>query len=280
MASAPLLQENPSDILSRYDITGLYAQHLNKLAGFKIVCICDDSTSMRSTLENGKTKWDELRQSIEIVLDIAAAYNVDSDVLFLNRPGFRNVKHISQLNEQFTTSPTGLTPLAASFQMALENNRNELTERKLLILIFTDGSPTSANPKLSDSMAVNEFKETLKNRSPIDKIFVSIIACTDDECALEYLNDWDRQIKNLDIVDDYESEKKEIYSKKKTTKDRVAFSYGDYVVKTMLGSFVREIDQIDERKVSNSRRLFILIGSFIAIITIILFLFLFFYFSG
>ena len=31
-----------TDILSRYDITGMYAQHLNKLAGFKIVCICDD----------------------------------------------------------------------------------------------------------------------------------------------------------------------------------------------------------------------------------------------
>ena len=240
-------QEN--NILSRYDITGLYAQHLNKLAGFKIVCICDDSTSMRERLGNGKTKWDELRQSIEIVLDIAAAYNVDSDVLFLNRPGFRNVKHISQLNEQFTTPPTGLTPLAASFKMALESNRNELTERKLLILIFTDGSPTSANA--DSKMAINEFKHSLQNRSPIDKIFVTIVACTDDDYALEYLNNWDRQIKNLDVVDDYESEKKEVYSQKRSKKNRVAFSFGDYIVKIMLGSFVREIDEIDEEKKSN-----------------------------
>ena len=70
---------------------------------------------------------------------------------------------------------------------------------------------------------------------------------------MEYLNNWDRQIKNLDVVDDYESEKKEIYSKKRSKKDRVAFSYGDYIVKIILGSFVREIDEIDEEKKSGSQ---------------------------
>jgi hypothetical protein len=223
---------------------------LNKLAGFKIVCICDDSTSIRERLGNGKTRWDELKQSIEIVLDIGSAYNVDCDVLFLNRPGFRNVKHISQLSDQFMSPPTGLTPLAASFQMAIENNRNELVERKLLIIIFTDGSPTSNNS--NPQMAINEFKHSLQNRNPIDKIFITIVACTDDEYALEYLNNWDKSIKNLDVVDDYESERKEIYSKKKSKKDRSAFSYGDYIVKIILGSFVKEIDQTDEKKKSDS----------------------------
>ena len=107
--SEPLMENSTSNILSRYDITGEYARHLNRLGEFKLVCICDDSTSMRERLGNGKTKWDELRQSIEIVLDIAAAYNLDSDVLFLNRSGLRNVKHISQLNEQFMIPPSGLT---------------------------------------------------------------------------------------------------------------------------------------------------------------------------
>ena len=237
------------NITDKYDITGIFSEKLNQLQEFKIVCICDDSTSMRETLNKGQTKWEELKQSIEIVLDIGAAYNVDCDVLFLNRPGFRNVKHISQLNEQFMLPPTGLTPLAASFQMAIENNRNELTERKLLVIIFTDGSPTSNNS--NPQMAINEFKHSLQNRSPIDRIFVTIVACTDDEYALEYLNDWDKNIKNLDIVDDYESEKKEIYSKKKSKKDRVAFSYGDYIVKIILGSFVKEIDAIDEKNKSS-----------------------------
>ena len=247
-SSAPP-QYNSQSVLEKYDITGIFAQKLNQLQGFKMVCICDDSTSMKDVLNKGQTKWDELKQSIDIVLEIGTAYNVDCDVLFLNRPGFRNVKHISQLNEQFMLPPTGLTPLAASFQMAIENNRNELTERKLLVIIFTDGSPTSNNS--NPQMAINEFKHSLQNRSPIDRIFVTIVACTDDEYALEYLNDWDKNIKNLDIVDDYESEKKEIYSKKKSKKDRVAFSYGDYIVKIILGSFVKEIDAIDEKNKSS-----------------------------
>ena len=261
-SSAPPPPYNSQSVLEKYDITGIFAQKLNQLQGFKIVCICDDSTSMRETLNKGQTKWDELKQSIEIVLDIGSAYNVDCDVLFLNRPGFRNVKHISQLSEQFMSPPTGLTPLNQSFQMAIENNRNELVERKLLIIIFTDGSPTSNNS--NPQMAINEFKHSLQNRNPIDKIFITIVACTDDEYALEYLNNWDKSIKNLDVVDDYESERKEIYSKKKSKKDRSAFSYGDYIVKIILGSFVKEIDETDENKVSNKQCIYL--GVFLIIL--------------
>ena len=233
---------NSQSILEKYDITGIFAQKLNQLQGFKMVCICDDSTSMREVLNKGQTKWDELRQSIEIVLDVATAFNVDCDVLFLNRPGFRNVKHISQLNEQFTNPPSGLTPLARCFQLALENNKNELSERKLLILIFTDGSPTSQHPE-----PIKEFKNVLQYRNPIDRIFVTIIACTDDDYALNYLNNWDKNIKNLDIVDDYESERKEIYAAKKV---KSSFTYGDYIAKILLGSHVSEIDKLDEKKAS------------------------------
>ena len=191
------------NILQQYDITGIFAQKLNQLNGFKIVCICDDSTSMREVLGKGQTKWDELKQSIAAVLDIAAFYNVDCDVLFLNRPGFRNVRNVMQLNEQFSIPPLGNTPLTKCFQLAVESNRNELSERKLLILIFTDGSPTSESRD-----PIREFKNSLQYRNPIDRIFVTIIACTDDDYALNYMNDWDNVIKNLDLIDDYECEKK------------------------------------------------------------------------
>ena len=210
-----------------------------------MVCICDDSTSMRERLEKGQSKWDELRQSIEIVLDIAAAYNVDCDVLFLNRPGFRNVKHISQLNQQFTTPPEGRTPLSKCLKMAIENNKTDISERRLLILIFTDGCPTTDNGANVDP--INEFKNSLKYREPIERIFVTIIACTDDDYSLSYLNNWDKTIKNLDIVDDYESEKKEIYAAGKV---KSAFTYGDYKAKVLLGSHVKEIDALDEKKSS------------------------------
>jgi hypothetical protein len=180
------------NIIQKYDISGIFAKNLSKLEEFKIVCICDDSTSMREILNKGQTKWDELRQSIKIVLDIGSAYSVDCDVLFINRPGFRNVKHISQLYEQLTMPPDDYTPLTKCFELALDNNRLELNERKLLVLIFTDGCPTSDNQTKDP---IKEFKDSLKYRSPIDKIFVTIVACTDDEYALNYLNDWDKKNK-------------------------------------------------------------------------------------
>jgi hypothetical protein len=229
-------------VLEKYDITGVFAKNLNQLQGFKLVCICDDSTSMRETLAKGQTKWSELVKSVEIVLDIANAYNVDCDVLFLNRPGLRNVKQMSQLDEQFSTPPSGCTPLTRIFKLALDNNRIEVSERRLLVLIFTDGSPSS--DKGSSKDPIDEFKDALKFRKPIDRIFITIVACTDDDYALDYLNNWDSTIKNLDIVDDYQSEKKEIYASGKV---KNAFTFGDYIAKVMLGSFVKEIDQLDEK---------------------------------
>ena len=153
---------NNKKVLEKYDISGIFARNLCKIQGFKLVCICDDSTSMRETLNKGQTKWDELRQSIETVLDIASAYNVDSDVLFLNRPGFRNVKSISQLDEQFSKPPQGGTPLTKCFKLALDSNKEEISERKLLVIIFTDGCPTSDEKEL-ETDPINEFKRILQS---------------------------------------------------------------------------------------------------------------------
>jgi hypothetical protein len=96
------------EIILKYGINGIYACQLNKITGFKLIVICDDSTSMRELLLKGETKWNALQESLRIVLDIACAYNVEVDVLFLNRIGFRNVKNISQLDEQFSTEPYGM----------------------------------------------------------------------------------------------------------------------------------------------------------------------------
>ena len=123
----------------------------------------------------------------------------------------------------------------------MKSYENDINERNLLFIIFTDGSPNSEN--LSSSDAINEFKKALEDRNPIYRIFVTIVACTDDEYSLKYLNNWDNTIPNLDVVDDYESEKKEIHS---AAKADTMFTYGDYIAKILLGSFVQEIDDLDE----------------------------------
>jgi hypothetical protein len=67
--------------------------------------------------------------------------------------------------------------------------------------------------------------------------------CTDDEDSVNYLNRWDRTIPNLDVVDDYRSERMEI---KKVKGPNFRFSFGDYVVKSLVGSIDPELDKMDE----------------------------------
>lgn len=70
-------------------------------------------------------------------------------------------------------------------------------EKKLLVIIVTDGQPTDR----SGITDINGFKNTLMTRSPIDKIFVTIVACTDDDSCIEYLDKWDRQIRKFSTSD-------------------------------------------------------------------------------
>jgi hypothetical protein len=52
----------------------------------------------------------------------------------------------------------------------------------------------------------------------------SVLVFLDDDDCIGYLNDWDKKISNLDVVDDYRNEKKEIQARQ--GKD-FPFSFGD-----------------------------------------------------
>ena len=69
------------------------------------------------------------------------------------------------------------------------------------------------------------------------------MACTDDDTSVSYLNKWDRKISNLDVVDDYRSERNEVL---KARGKNYSFSFGDYVVKSLICSIDPEFDNLDE----------------------------------
>ncbi|CAF4708897.1 unnamed protein product [Rotaria socialis] len=64
---------------------------------------------------------------------------------------------------------------------------------------------------------------------------------------MSYLNDWDRKIQNLDVVDNYEKEKQQILACQGKS---FPFSFGDYVVKILLGGVDSWFDRLDEEKIS------------------------------
>ena len=60
---------------------------------------------------------------------------------------------------------------------------------------------------------------------------------------LRYLENWDTEIDNLSLVDDYATIKEKI---RKSNMLNGTFSKGNYVAKILLGGIVEEIDQIDK----------------------------------
>ncbi len=62
---------------------------------------------------------------------------------------------------------------------------------------------------------------------------VTFLACTDDLQAVNYLSQWDKRIPNVDVMDDYRSECVEVH---RTRGRNFPFSFGDYIVKSLLGA--------------------------------------------
>ncbi|CAF1383256.1 unnamed protein product [Rotaria sp. Silwood1] len=238
-------------LVDRYEINYTFAKKLRALEGYEIVFICDDSGSMNTPLgdlsgpfDKAPSRWDELKQTVSIVVDIASVLDPDGvDVYFLNREPMFHVRNSSELIPVFALPPAGPTPIVPVLRRVLHDKQNEIEERKLLILLATDGVPTD-NQGHRD---IRSFEYVLKHeRKPINRIPVTIIACTDDDDCIGYLNDWDKKIPNLDVVDDYRNEKREIQARQGK---QFPFSFGDYVVKILMGGVDSWFDDLDEKKV-------------------------------
>ncbi len=102
----------------------------------------------------------------------------------------------------------------------------------MVVLIATDGVP--------DDMG--HFTQVLQNRDS-DRIFVSILACSDVESEIGYLNLLDKVVKHLDVIDDFRSEKKEIARVNPFFGS--VYSMGDHVARYLLGGVYDKYDKLD-----------------------------------
>lgn len=241
-------------IAAQYEIRPDYISKARQLEGFDIVVLFDDSGSMKSEIKDSHsgtvaanpygalhTRWSEAQTFANIVVETATCLDPTGiDVRFLNRPGFSNVASVSQIQLAFGPPPIGFTPLCRAVKDIFREKEAVLRESKLLLIIVTDGQPTDDN----GNDRTNEFLALLRNRPK--NSFVSIVACTDDEEAVDYLNKLDRVVPGLDVSDDYLSEKKEIL---KAQGPSYKFTFGDYVIKCLLGPVDPSFDNLDEKKV-------------------------------
>eukprot|EP00697_Spironema_sp_BW2_P009053 gnl/Spiro4/2382_TR1148_c0_g1_i1.p1 gnl/Spiro4/2382_TR1148_c0_g1~~gnl/Spiro4/2382_TR1148_c0_g1_i1.p1 ORF type:complete len:295 (-),score=77.81 gnl/Spiro4/2382_TR1148_c0_g1_i1:229-1080(-) len=239
-------------LIARHEISDLFAAKLRQLEGYKIVAILDDSGSMNTPVDvsatdpyaPSRTRWTELQQTASAVIEIGGLLDRDGvDVYFLNREPVRNCTpfNMSGLVTQFSYPPAGYTPICRVFRQVLADHARTLVERKLLILLATDGTPTDDR---GNSDYVN-FENFLKNRSQPDRIPVSIMACTDEDEVMTYLNHLDDTCPSVDVCDDYVSERREVLLAQGNS---FRFSRGDWIVKILLGSIDPALDQLDSRR--------------------------------
>ncbi|KAI8616349.1 hypothetical protein BC830DRAFT_1118338 [Chytriomyces sp. MP71] len=242
-------------VAAKYEISNLFALKLRRLEAYNIVVIADDSGSMRTPTAPGlsvanpysasATRWDELKSTVQTVTEIGSTLDNDGiDVYFLNRPPVRNVIGPSaQLDQIFAIPPQGYTPIARVLRQVLNEKWHGIRHedrKKLLILIATDGEPTT-DDGMDDKQGLKQV--LIHERGARGDVLVTFLACTDDNSEIEYLTLWDKKIPDVDVTDDYLSEKRQI---QRVQGPRFPFSRGDWVCKMFLGGIDREIDSLDE----------------------------------
>ena len=226
-------------LINEYEIDPLFSEKLDILSNFEIVLLVDDSGSMNTPINSNKhdTRWDELKEVVNIVIKIATIYDENGiDINFLNRNNYENVNEPNLINHIFDEKPYGLTPLNNSVNQILNKYQN--STKPVLIIIATDGIPTNNY----GNRDVNTFKNTLKNKDH-SRYFISFLACSDQEDDVGYLNKLDKIIPNIDTLDDYQSELKEV---KKAQGKKFKYTFGDHVVRLLLGPICQELDKLDE----------------------------------
>ncbi|CAF1079299.1 unnamed protein product, partial [Didymodactylos carnosus] len=221
-----------NQIAQKYEINPALESRLRILEGFEIVLLCDDSGSMNTPLEIGtQTRWDEMKQIVNIILDICIIFDSNGvDIYFLNRRPVQNVTNMSQLNECFSSKPQGMTPIVPTLRNILRTKGVQANEgKKLLIFIATDGAPTNDQGQVD----IQSLEYVVRNERNPQTTYISFLACTDDNDSVAYLSNWDKQMQNVDVVDDYKTEKQEVQRQRGY---QFPFSYGDYIVKALLGA--------------------------------------------
>ncbi|CAF1055146.1 unnamed protein product [Rotaria sp. Silwood1] len=79
--------------------------------------------------------------------------------------------------------------------------------------------------------------------------YVLVLLYTDDPACVNYLTDWDRRMINVDVIDDFRTEREKI---RRFRGANYPFSLGDYITKALIGGIDPEIDHLNEPDGANS----------------------------
>jgi hypothetical protein len=182
------------------------------------------------------TRWEELKETVLYHAQLSALLNAPTKFVLLNpvitREATTNSSRlfkklypqemsiaergrewIDDDMEEFMGNfahvhPQGVTPLTQHLQRIYESLL--CFESKVVLVIATDGKPTDSFGYSSPTVDL-EFEAALRNVQ--SRAWVVIRLCTDDEHVLNYYQKLDDQEEfDLEVLDDYLDEAKEVYS--------------------------------------------------------------------
>lgn len=186
------------------------------------------------------TRWSELKKLAQTLITYVTSINpYGMDIYFLNRPKLEKVNQVAGLDVPFKQEPDGYTPLLETLDQVYRDKGN-LQGRKLLIIVVTDGQPTTRTGNVVDQYSL---KRKLQNKP--NNTYISFAECTDVSTGMEYIDEWvkRREVYNFANTDDY---REHLLNVRKYKGPGFKCDYNDYVEKIILGPFYDYYKYIDE----------------------------------
>jgi hypothetical protein len=150
------------------------------------------------------------------------------------------------------TGPGGLTPLTDRLQeihQRIQQQHMEMAQsgQRVVLVIATDGLPTSAFSAVSSEVEKRRMTDALKRLGFELSVIIVIRLVTDDDEVINFYNEVDKEVElPLEVIDDLMSEAKEIRSQGNSW-----LAYSPLLHKIREGgNFVKLLDMLDERRLT------------------------------
>lgn len=230
------------ELAKTYDISRKLVERLRALEDYEIVILCDDSGSMRMPYgRSARSRWDELQTIVKVILHISTVFDGNGvDVYFLNRASHLRVTDPAVIERAFARPPSGYSQLARALEHIFGLDAAQCdSEKKLLVFVATDAEPTNDN----DKRDLTCLRDVMLNKRNASTTHVMFLLCSDKPECYTYMAEWDKDMENVDVTVDFERQKELV---RQSHGDNYPFSFGDYIVKALLGAIDSEMDALGE----------------------------------
>jgi len=148
-----------------------------------------------------------------------------------------------------STSPKGTTPLSDRLRKIYARIAPEARDlarlgQKIVLVIVTDGLPTSGYHHMSGVEPKRELTMELRRIGQDLPVHLVVRLCTDEDDVVDFYNSIDEEVElQLEVIDDLESEAKEIY---RNHNRWLVYSPLVHLIREG-GTFMKLFDLVDER---------------------------------